>query len=93
MDNLNRFDEIEHLPLRVYNRVVMTHNLLEDSGEDAVRAYLDQFTDDERKQMFIVNTYLTHKGQKATYDYVTKDLEIQYNSYDEDYSPETVTVH
>lgn len=90
MHNINRFDEIDHLPLRVYNRVVMTHNLMQDSGEEAVRAYLGQFDDNERKQMFIVNTYLRHKGQKETYDYVTKGMKIQYNSSEEE---ENVTVH
>lgn len=90
MDNMNRFDDIEHMPLRVYNRVVMSHNIAADAGEEAAREYVAQFNENERKQMFFVNTYLAQKGQKATYEFVTKGLEIQYNVGEEE---ENVTVH
>lgn len=90
MEAINRFDDIEHMPLRVYNRLVLMHNLMSDSGKQAVQDYLENFSEDEVKQIFILNTYLSKKGQKATYEFVTKGLDFQYNVGEEE---ENVTVH
>ena len=92
MDTVNRFDEIEHQPLRTYNRVVMCYNLAQDSGEEATRSYLSSFSEDERKQMFVLTVYLQKMGQKATYEYVTKGLKFKYNVGEEG-NQEVATVH
>ena len=92
MDTVNRFDEIQHQPLRIYNRVVMCYNLAQDSGEEAARSYLSSFSEDERKQMFILTVYMQKMGQKATYEYVTNGLEVEYNVGEED-NQKVATVH
>ena len=76
---INRFEHIQHTPLRVFNRVVMSHNLLEDSGEDASKEYIASFDDEEKKQMFLMNAYISQVGPKVAQETVTKGLNIEYN--------------
>lgn len=75
MQTINRFDDIAHIPLRVYNRLVMAHNLLEDGGEVASRAYLDSFNEKERRQMLLMNAFVQKKGAEAAKKFVTEGLE------------------
>lgn len=83
MQAINNFNDITHLPLRHYNRMVMTTNLLEDGGEVAAKAYLEQFDDQERRNIFLLITMVQKKGKKYVRDLVTKDLETEYNSSEE----------
>lgn len=84
MQAINKFDDIEHMPLRVYNRAAMAFNLLEDFGEKSMEEYLSAFTDDERKQIFILTAYIQQKGLKAAKEFVTKDLKIEYSVGEDD---------
>lgn len=84
MTTINRFDHIEHMPLRVFNRAALTFNLLEDFGETAMKEYLEEFDEGEKKQIFIMVTYIQQKGLKAAQDFVTKGLDIQYNVGEEE---------
>lgn len=59
---LNKFEDINHLPLRVFNRVVFLNNLFADSGKGAAQGYADLFTDEERKQMYVMSAYIKQKG-------------------------------
>lgn len=61
-NEMNRFDEIEHTPLRVYNRVVMCFNILEDLGKAALEEYLKIFSEGEKKQMYIMQGLIKSKG-------------------------------
>lgn len=81
--NFNRFDEVTHTPLRVYNRVVLMHNLLEDFGTSVVADYIATFTEDERKQMFLFNAFLKKEGKEAAHKLASKDLKTDYNPEDD----------
>lgn len=79
---LNKFDEINHLPLRVFNRVVFLNNLTQDSGKEAGQKYVSLFTEDEKKQMYVMARAIQHKGQDAVRKEVTRNLVV----VDEDYN-------
>ena len=44
MKNFNHFNDIEHEPLRVFNRTVMFHNLLQDFGRSVALDYVKPLT-------------------------------------------------
>lgn len=60
------FDDIENVTLRTWNRCSMAFNILEDKGEEASQAYLEQFDNKERKQMMVMFNYIRAKGYEAT---------------------------
>lgn len=74
---LNNFNEIEHFPLRVFNRVAFLYNLVEDGGKYAGEEYLEQFDKEERKQMYVMAAYIKRRGIEATRKEVTKGLVLQ----------------
>lgn len=76
MKNYNKFTDINHIPLRVFNRVVMMSNLMQDFGKEAARSYAESFTEVERKQMFIMQQFIDVKGEKEARKVVTKDLKL-----------------
>jgi hypothetical protein len=78
---LNKFDDIQHVPLKVYNRVVFLTNLHEDAGVEAAREYVNMFTDDERKQMYIMQAAVKTEGLKKIKEIVTKGVEFSHEGY------------
>lgn len=82
MKNFNRFDEIAHLPLKVYNRFVLLSNLKEDFGEKVAQDYLEMFDEKERKQMFIINAFIKSKGVDAVRKMVVEGMEIEEEVYE-----------
>jgi len=74
------FNTIEHMPLRVYNRVVYLNNILSDFGRDAVKRYIEMFSESERQQMFIMQAYVKAKGADAARKFATKDLKVAYDA-------------
>lgn len=80
----DRFDNITHLPLKIFNRTVMMNNILEDLGVDSLREYIREFTQVERKEMEIMAAYIKHKGQDQVRKEVTNNLEIVYDASKDD---------
>jgi len=80
MKNYNRFDDIQDVQLRVYNRVMLMANLLKDFGPDASIGYAGLFNDSERKQMYIMQQYILQKGTKETKKAITREME--FSGYD-----------
>lgn len=70
------FDEIEHTPLRVYNRVVMMNNLHSSISADEAKAYAEQFSESDRKQMFVMMAFIKSKGMEQARKAVTKGLRV-----------------
>lgn len=70
----NRFDEISHLPLKVYNRTAMMFNLSEDFGETVAKEYAGIFNDNERQQILIMQIFIQNKGIDFVKKEVTKGL-------------------
>jgi len=74
--NFNRFTDIEHSPLRVYNRAVMFSNLYEDAGKSAAEDYANSFTKEERLQMAQMIALVRKKGTKHVIALVTEGVEF-----------------
>lgn len=72
----NRFADVEHTPLRVYNRTVMFHNIYEDHGRHAAEEYAQSFTKEERLQMAQMTALVRSKGTKHVIDLVTAGVEF-----------------
>ena len=77
--NFNTFDEIQHKPLRIYNRVVQLYNLREDFGPEVAEQYVNIFTPAQRKAMYLVAGAVKKVGKDAVYKMVTKDLQVVDN--------------
>lgn len=73
---LNRFEDIVHLPLRAYNRAVMSFNINEDFGPDACKEYLASFNQQEKKDIYLIILTIGSKGKDAAYRAATKGLKI-----------------
>jgi len=80
--DMNRFDEIQHTPLRVYNRTVVAFNLMEDYGQPAVVKYLELFSEDEKKQIVLMNQFIKSKGKEAAHKFAIRDLKV--DDYEEE---------
>lgn len=72
----DNFEDVEHLPLQVYNRFVTSMNIEEDLGQEAVKEYLSQFTEGEKKAIYIMSLLINSKGKEVVHKIVTKELEI-----------------
>lgn len=72
----NRFTDIEHLPLRVYNRTVMFYNIYDDHGRDAAEEYANSFTKEERLQMAQLAALVKNKGTKHVIALVTAGVDF-----------------
>ena len=76
MMTFDRFDEIKHLPLQVFNRVVYLTSLKEDGGEVTRNNYLKLFNNGEQQQIAIMAMYIKDKGLDAVRKEVTRGLVI-----------------
>lgn len=72
----NRFTDIQHAPLRVYNRAVMFSNLFEDGGKAVAEDYANSFTKEERLQMAQVIALVRSKGKKHVQALVTAGIQF-----------------
>lgn len=72
----NRFTDVEHAPLRVYNRAVMFHNIYEDHGRHTAEEYAQSFTKEERLQMAQMTALVKAKGTKHVIALVTAGVEF-----------------
>lgn len=78
---MSNFVEIEHAPLRTYNRCVYAFNLLEDAGRAVVEDYLNQFNSQERQEMVKMTKLVKKLGTKRVKDMVTHGLTFSNDDY------------
>lgn len=79
---ISRFEEVEHLPLRTFNRTAMICNLLEDGGKAAVEDYIKDFSSQEIKEINQMYRFVKKNGYKKSRELVTKGMTFT----DEDYN-------
>jgi hypothetical protein len=72
----NRFETIQHRPLRIYNRAVMFFNLYEDQGPEIAEDYANTFTAEERFEMAQMTALVKRVGPKRVKELVTSGLEF-----------------
>lgn len=71
---MSNFSEIQHAPLRAYNRCVYAFNLLEDSGKAPMEDYLSQFSKKDRVEISKVYELINNVGHKRIKEIVTHGL-------------------
>lgn len=71
-----RFDDVNYMPLRIFNRVVFLHNLISDSGKTSGSQYINLFNEVEKKQMLLMSAYIKKVGEAQARRDVTKNLVI-----------------
>ena len=74
MEEFNLFNDVNHAPLRVYNRAVFAFNILEDAGKEKLKEYLQSFTEDERLQIFLMVNYIRINGKEKAQKFATQGL-------------------
>lgn len=68
------FHDVQHVPLRVYNRVVMAYNIQEDFGQAVLEEYFENFSQPEKAQMLAMMEFVKRNGREAAKAFATKDL-------------------
>jgi hypothetical protein len=76
---MNKFEEIQHEPLRAYNRAVMFYNIYEDAGRAAAEDYANLFSKEDRLKMAQVVALVKRKGVKFVRDLVTNGVDFPLN--------------
>lgn len=82
--NYPTFNDIEHSPLRIYNRTVMFFNILEDAGSAPAQDYAAQFSHDEKVEMVAMTQLVKKHGPKQVKEWVTKNVVFPENMTDEE---------
>lgn len=74
MRDFNTFDEIQHKPLRAYNRAALFSNLREDSGVVVANDYLAQFSMADKLDIARILAAIQKMGLKKVQEIVTKGV-------------------
>lgn len=72
--NSPRFDDVQSVSLRTWNRCSIVFNLRADAGDDEARAYVAQFDDIARQQMKAMFDYIAVKGYSTVRSEVTNGV-------------------
>lgn len=75
--NFNYFNEIETTSLRIFNLVVTFSNLKSDFGDEVAKAYVENLSQVERKQMFLVLAAIKKDGVEAVRKSIVKDIPLE----------------
>ena len=76
MEKFNNFNDIEHMPLRVFNRAITIGNIKSDFGINSVKEYINQFSEYEKKQIAVMLAYIEKFGVKKAQDECTAGVEF-----------------
>ena len=76
MNKFNTFDDIQHRPLRIYNRSVMYFNLYEDQGPVVAKDYADALTKEARLEIAQMTALVKKIGLKKVKAFVTEGVEF-----------------
>lgn len=72
----NTFDDIQHTPLRVFNRVMFMMNLNQSVSPEEGKAYAESFSEGEKKQMYVMGAFIKKNGLDKTRKVVTGGLTV-----------------
>jgi hypothetical protein len=78
---LSNFRDVQHRPLRIYNRCVVASNIMEDAGKAPAEDYLAQFTTTEQLEMRQMYELIQLKGTKAVKALITEGVEFSDDEY------------
>lgn len=73
---MNKFDDVENIALRAYNRAIVTNNLFRDAGRAWAEDYLAQFPIKEQGDIKNIISLVGIYGKKEIISAMTKDMEF-----------------
>ena len=79
----NLFHDIQHRPLRIFNRSVMYHNLLEDQGKAVAGEYASALTKEERLEIVQMTSLVKKIGLKRVKALITEGVEFTDDEWKE----------
>lgn len=62
MNNSPKFDDVQNVCLRTWNRCAIVFNLRADAGDEAARNYVGQFDEVAKNQIMAMFNYIELKG-------------------------------
>lgn len=74
-EHFDTFKEVKHNPLKVFNRTVMFHNILEDYGMGPLEDYCDNFNAHERWEIICMTEAIKRHGVDTVRSWVLKGFE------------------
>lgn len=84
MIDFNTFDEIQHKPLRTFNRAVFFCNIWEDHGKAFAEDYALQFSMEERLEIAKTISAVKKFGAKRVRELVTQGVVFPENMTEEE---------
>lgn len=72
----NQFNDVNHRPLKIYNRAVTLMNINTDFGKHVAEDYVQLFSEDDRKDMWMMLLLIKKIGQKEAKKKVTRNLKV-----------------
>jgi len=83
VNKFNTFDDIQHRPLRIYNRSVMFHNLYEDQGKWVAQEYANALSKEARLEIAQMTALVKKIGVKKVKELVTAGVDFVDDEYRE----------
>lgn len=77
LESFKTFKDIEHVPLRTYNQAVMCFNIREDFGPQTLEDYVSNFDETERKNIYLMMSFIKAKGAEEAQKVATKGLVLE----------------
>lgn len=78
---MSNFNDVNHMPLRTYNRCVVAANLKQDAGQAALEDYLDQFSPEEQADIQTMYKLIRTHGVRRIQKMVTSGLNFSNDDY------------
>lgn len=79
----NLFHDVQHRPLRIFNRSVMFHNLYDDQGARTAKEYVDALTKEERLEIAQMTALVKKIGLKRVKALITEGVEFTDDEWKE----------
>lgn len=74
---MEKFNEINYAPLRIYNRCVMMFNLSADKGFEVGKKYMSEFSPKEKTEMLdMLNTVKKYGNDRVKKD-IMRNMPLQ----------------
>lgn len=77
----NYFNEVKHVPLRIFNRTAMFYNLKEDFGSAVAEDYVSQLSAPQKLQIVLMIEAIKKEGLDNIRKIVTEGVEFDDKDY------------
>lgn len=82
--NFDNFNHIEDMNLQAWNRLMVSHNIAAELGEEPLREYMSQFSNVDKQAMLLVASVVMTYGPEEARKIILANVK-----YEEDDNPDT----